>query len=136
MTDLARPWRVGLGCAAGLVVEVLLYLSYRHHEARFHYFTHLYMGAAAALVVMTAVPARLGRPVPVPLAWPVLGHLVAMLPDPLFALGRAHERWMDAFLGHLSSHFVPGRNLTWYLVFLAALGAYLVVLDRLRPRHG
>jgi len=39
---------------------------------------------------------------------------------------------MEVFLGHLASHFVPGRNLTWYVVFLASLAAYLAVLDRLR----
>lgn len=27
---------------------------------------------------------------------------------------------MDLFLGHSSSHFLPGRNVTWYVVFLAA----------------
>jgi hypothetical protein len=41
---------------------------------------------------------------------------------------------MDLFLGHISTHFVPGRNLTWYLVFLAALGLYLLVLSRLPDR--
>ncbi len=32
---------------------------------------------------------------------------------------RPHQRWMDVFLGHLSTHFIPGRNITWYVIFLA-----------------
>ena len=55
-----------------------------------------------------------------------------MFPDFLFTAGMAHERWIDVFLGHISTHFVPGRNLTWFVVFLLALGAYLVVLARSR----
>jgi hypothetical protein len=38
------------------------------------------------------------------------------------------------FLGHLSSHYVPGRNLTWYVVFVLSLATYLVALDRGRAR--
>jgi hypothetical protein len=42
---------------------------------------------------------------------------------------------MDVFLGHISTHFVPGRNLTWTIVFLAAISIYLAVLGRVaRPR--
>ncbi len=67
---------------------------------------------------------------PYPLVWPVLGHLFAMFPDFLFTAGTAHYRWMDVFLGHISTHFVPGRNLTWAAVFLVALGIYLTVLAR------
>jgi hypothetical protein len=92
------------------------------------------VGASAALVVMTPVAWYRRRPVRVPLAWVIAGHLVAMFPDFLFTAGIAHRRWMDVFLGHISTHFVVGRNLTWYLVFAATLGAYLVVLDtRTRP---
>jgi len=56
-----------------------------------------------------------------------------MFPDLLFAGGVAHQRWMDVFLGHNASHFVPGRNLTWFVVFLLAFGAHLLVLARLPP---
>jgi hypothetical protein len=92
------------------------------------------VGASAALILMGAVTLRTHRPVPLPLVWVVLGHLLAAFPDVLFIAGVAHERWMDVFLGHVSSHFVPGRNLTWYAVFLAALAAYLVALDRQRSK--
>ncbi len=72
-------------------------------------------------------------PRPVALVWVLLGHMYAMFPDLLFRAGTAHFRWMNVFLGHLSSHFVWGRNATWYVVFLACLGLYLLVVDRLRP---
>lgn len=120
-------------CLVAMVIEVALYLSYRHHDARFHWFTHFLVGASAALLVMAAVAARMRRAVPYPLVWPIVGHLVAMFPDFLFRLGIAHARWMDVFLGHVSSHFIPGRNLTWYLVFLASLAVYLTVLERRTP---
>jgi hypothetical protein len=85
---------------------------------------------------MSAVALHTRRPVPVPLVWPVLGHLYAMFPDLLFSTGHvAHQRWMDVFLGHISTHFVPGRNLTWYVVFLAATAVYLGALHRLRSRE-
>ena len=129
-----REARLCLWCLLALAVEVGVYLSYRGHDARFHWFTHFFVGSALALLVMAAVALRTRRSVPVPLIWPVLGHLVAMFPDLLFSGAHvAHEWWMDVFLGHISTHFVPGRNLTWYLVFLAALAVYLGVLDRLRP---
>lgn len=126
--------RICLWCAISVLVEVGLYASYRNHDGRFHWFTHFFVGAAAALVVMTVVAARTRRPVPLPLVWLVAGHLFAMFPDFLFTAGVAHYRWMEVFLGHISTHFVPGRNVTWYVVFLASLGAYLVTLDRLRTR--
>ena len=129
----ARAVRVCVWCVAAVVVEVGLYASYRGHDARFHWFTHYFVGASAALLVMTAVAWRRRRPVPLPLVWPLAGHLAAMAPDLAFVAGHAHRRWMDVFLGHISTHFVPGRNWTWYAVFLACLGGYLVVLARLRP---
>lgn len=87
-----------------------MYWSYRGHDARFHWFTHLFVGASVALVAMAAVTLRTGRPVPYPLAWPVLGHLFAMAPDLAFSAGVAHRQWMDVFVGHISTHYVPGRN--------------------------
>ncbi len=131
-----RGIRVCLWCALAVLGEIGLYASYRGHDARFHWFTHFFVGASVALVAMAVVAARTRRPVPLALVWIFLAHVVAMFPDFLFSAGIAHQRWMDLFLGHISTHFVPGRNLTWYLVFLACLAAYLAVLDRLRPRGG
>ncbi|HEX2064103.1 MAG TPA: hypothetical protein VHE80_06750 [Acidimicrobiales bacterium] len=125
--------RVCAWCAVAVVAELALYASYRGHDARSHWFTHPFAGASAALLVMAAVAAATRRPVPLPLAWLLLGHLVAMFPDLLFVAGHAHQRWKDVFLGHISTHFVAGRNFTWYLVFLACLALYLAVVDRLRP---
>ncbi|MFP5318197.1 MAG: hypothetical protein ACLGI2_07870 [Acidimicrobiia bacterium] len=132
----ATVLRVCGWCAAAVVAEVLLYASYRGHDARFHWFTHFFVGASAALVVMAVVAAWAGRPASLPLVWLLAGHLFAMAPDIAFVGGVAHRRWMDVFLGHVSTHFVPGRNLTWYAVFLACLGTYLVVLDTLRSPRG
>ncbi len=126
--------RLCLWCTLAVAVEVGLYLSYQQHEARFHWFTHFFVGTSAALVVMSAVAWHQHRAIAYPLMWPIAGHIVAMFPDLLFTSGTAHYRWMDLFLGHISTHFVPGRNLTWYLVFLAALGLYLTVLARLVDR--
>ena len=79
---------------------------------------------------MAVVAARGRRPVPLPLVWVFLGHVAAMFPDFLFTGGTAHERWMDMFLGHISTHFVPGRNVTWFALFLLALATYLTALAR------
>ena len=126
-------WRLCGWCTAAVVVELGLYASYRGHDARFHWFTHFFVGAATALGVMTVVVLRRRRPVARPLVWPVAAHLFAMAPDLLFTAGYAHQRWMDLFLGHITVHFVPGRNWTWLVVFLAALVAYLTTLDGMRP---
>jgi hypothetical protein len=125
---------VCLWCLLVVLVEIGLYLSYRGHDARFHWLTHFFVGAATALLVMSLLAWRRRCPVPYPLVLPVAAHLVAMFPDFLFTAGIAHFWWMDLFLGHISTHFVPGRNVTWYLIFLAALGLYLAVLSRL-PGH-
>lgn len=122
--------RLCLWCLLAVAVEIGLYLSYRFHDARFHWFTHFFVGSSAALVAMSVIAWRRHRPVSYPLVWPVAAHLVAMFPDFLFTAGIAHYWWMDAFLGHISTHFVPGRNLSWYLVFLTALGLYLLVVSR------
>ena len=128
--------RLCLWCALAVAVEIGLYLSYQGHDARFHWFTRFFVGSAVALLVMGPVALRTRRPVPVPLVWPLVGHLYAMFPDFLFTGGHiAHQPWMDVFSGHISTHFVPGRNLTWYGVFLATVALYLGVLHRLRPRQ-
>ncbi len=76
---------------------------------------------------------RTRRPVSYPFVWPAAAHVFAMTPDLLFAAGKLHEPWMDLFLGHVSSHYMPGRNLTWYVVFLVCLAGYLAAVDRIRP---
>ncbi len=126
----ARALRACLWCVAVVVVEVLLYLSYRGHDARFHWLTHVLVGASFALALMTLNSWRTRRPTRFPLVWPLLAHLYAMMPDFLFGLGVPHYRWMEVFLGHISSHFIPGQNFTWLAVFAVALAGYLLTLDR------
>jgi pimeloyl-ACP methyl ester carboxylesterase len=119
-----------------VLAEIGLYHSYRGHDARFHWFTHFFVGATVVLLAGAAYAWRTGRPVRLPLLWILGAHVFAMFPDFLFQAGIAHYRWMDLFLGHISTHFVPGRNLTWFLVAATALAIYLVTLDRLPPRDG
>jgi len=127
---LPRAARVCAWCTLAGVGEVSIYLLYAGHAARFHWFTHFFVGASAALAVMAVVAVRTRRSVPLLLIWPMAGHILAMIPDFLFSLGLVHRRWMDVFLAHISSHYLPGRNLTWFAVFLAALATYLGVLAR------
>jgi hypothetical protein len=119
---LRRSWRPALFVAA----EVLLYLSYRHHDARFHWFLHFFVGTSAALIAMAVLTYGSARPVRFPLLWLLTGHLIAMLPDILWNLQLLpHQPWMDVFLLHISAHFMPGRNWTWYVIFLVCLAMYL-----------
>lgn len=118
------------GRVAFLAVEVALYLSYRAHDARFHWATHFLVGSTFALLLMTAYAAARRRPARAPFLWVLVAHLYAMFPDFLFEAGRPHQWWMEVFLLHIRSHFVPGRNLFWFATFLVALAGYLVVLDR------
>jgi hypothetical protein len=87
--SLRRGLRVCAWCVAAVAVEIGLYASYRGHDARFHWFTHFFVGASAALLVMAVVAAVRRRPVPLPLVWVLVGHLVAMAPDLAFVAGEA-----------------------------------------------
>jgi hypothetical protein len=119
---LRHSWRPALFVA----VEVLLYLSYRHHDARFHWFLHFFVGTSAALIAMAVLTYWSARPVRLPLLWLLTGHIIAMLPDVLWNLQLLpHQPWMDVFLLHISAHFIPGRNWTWYTLFLVCLAVYL-----------
>ncbi|WP_157965389.1 hypothetical protein [Euzebya rosea] len=112
-----------------LASEAALYATYTGHDAAFHWFTHLLVGALAALSLMTARTLRTRRPASSPLLQILFWHVVAMLPDLLFIGGIPHQPWMDVFLGHVSSHFVPGRNLTW-LGLVAATSAAAAIVQR------
>ncbi|MDE0805392.1 MAG: alpha/beta fold hydrolase [Acidimicrobiales bacterium] len=119
-----------------VLAEIGLYHSYRGHDARFHWFTHFFVGATVVLLIGSVYAWRTHRPIRLPLLWILGAHVYAMFPDFLVQAGVAHYRWMDLFLGHISTHFVPGRNLTWFLVAAVALAVHLVTLDRLPPRDG
>ncbi len=124
--------RMLVGAAVTIAVEAYLFVQFQPHDPRSGWFTHLFIGAAIALVGMTVWLVEERRPVRLPGLWLVIGHVLAMFPDLLFAAGIAHRNWMDAFLGHLISHRVPGGNLVWYVVFLVALAFYLAADVRLR----
>lgn len=109
-----------------IAAEAFLYVSYRHHDGRFHWFLHGFVGASTALLAMGLVMLWSGRIVRHPLLWILIGHVVAMFPDILWNfLVATHQPWMNVFLGHIVAHFIPGRNWTWYGIFLASLGFYL-----------
>jgi hypothetical protein len=111
---------------AFLAAEACLYLSYRHHDSSFHWFLHFFVGASFVLISMAIFTYGSGRTVRLPLLWILGGHVIAMIPDILWNFEfMAHQSWMDIFLLHITSHFIPGRNWTWYVVFLASLWLYL-----------
>ncbi|MGB9377781.1 MAG: hypothetical protein WCB04_09755 [Mycobacteriales bacterium] len=114
--------------------EAFVFFAIQSHDPRAGWLTHLFIGGTVALVAMMVWLVEERRPVPLLPLWLLAGHLFAVFPDLLFAIGIAHRKWMDAFLGHLSSGRVPGGNLVWYAVFLLALAAYLTVDVRTKAR--
>jgi hypothetical protein len=107
------------------IVEGLVFLSYQHSDGRFHWFLHFFVGGTVAFGVLAALTYWTGRVIRFPLLWLFLGHMLAMFPDMLFGLlSIPHQSWMDVFLLHISAHFIPGQNWTWYGIFLVSLGSY------------
>lgn len=127
------PAAVRAGAAA---TEAGLLVAYMRDDGLFHWLVHLYAGGAAATLVAAGVAWRRRRPAGSVWVWVVAGHVAAAVPDALFAAGVAHERWMDVFVLHVSSHQVAGREITLLAAFLGALAAYVSVLDVLRRRYG
>lgn len=127
-------WSLAGFCAA----EWFLYLSYQEHDGLFHWFLHFFAGSSAALLTMAVITVRLGWVIPHPLVWIFASHLIAILPDILWNFRLAtHQPWMDLFLGHIATHFIPGRNWTWYAIFLASLAVYFYARASVesRARH-
>lgn len=115
---------------AGVATEAALFRTYRANDARFHWYVH-FLTAGQVTLHALAWRRRRGLRVPDVVGSVVAVHLVAVVPDVLFMGGRAHRRWMDVFVGHISSHRMPGRNTTWYVLFLLALADYLRSAPRL-----
>lgn len=132
---VARGLRSCLASVVAIFVEIVLYVSYRAQDARFHWLTHVLVGGSTAFLVMAAWSWITRRPARLPIIWWLFGHLYAMVPDLLFRAGTAHSAWMEIFLGHIASHAVPGRNTTWLVVFAGALALYLFVLDHRVRSH-
>lgn len=111
---------------APVVVLVVLLAVYMSLDVQIHWFLHLFLGGSAALLVATAVGLRTGR---FGSALPVvtIGAVVNAIPDVLYLYFHlAHQPWMDVFTWHVEAHFMPGFPVSWYLIFLLALGVYFV----------
>lgn len=132
-----RPRSLLVQLAVLVAAEVLLFASYGAHDARFHWATHFLVGLSFAALWCLARLLLTGAPGPRWLLLTVLGfHLYAMLPDLLFRGGVPHYRWMDVFLGHVAAHYVPGGDLTWFVVAVACTGLYVAALTAwLRARR-
>ena len=124
----------GAGVAAGIVVpvaaEVWFLGKYAAEAASWHWYIHFFAGASVALVVMTWWSWRHRRAVPFPLGWVLLAHFFAAAPDLVIPENIPHKPWQEVFVGHLASHYLPGRGLSWLVLFAAALAGYLVTLAR------
>lgn len=119
-----------------LLAEIIIFSVYNGHNASFHWFTHFYVGAIVALVALSIWKLSTHRSVVWPLGWLYLGHFFAMVPDLLYDFAHIpHRPWMDIFLGHISTHFIPGRNWTWYVLFMISVTIYLLVTTRENNRH-
>lgn len=110
--------------AAAVGTEASLFRTYRDNNARFHWYVHFLVAGQVTLHAL-AFRRRRGLHNPAAPVAVVAVHLLAAAPDVLFMGGVAHRRWMDVFVGHISSHRMPGRNNTWYVLFLIALADYL-----------
>lgn len=112
--------------AVYLVAELGLFLSYDRNDAPFHYFVHYFAGATLTLLIFSYIVWRRHKMVRWPLFWLFVVHLYAMFPDILFSVKSIpHEAWMDVFVLHVSSHYLPGRNLSWLGLFSISLGIFL-----------
>lgn len=118
---------------------MVLYRTYVGHDAWYHWTTHFLVGVIVAAAWNAAYLRVRQRPAPGQLL-SVLGfHLVAMAPEIAFRAGVPHYRWMDAFLGHVSSHYLPGGDRTWLALACLAVLSYSVQLafwSRRKARAG
>jgi|GEM_PF-4710736 len=119
-----RPVSLAVQTGVLVAVEVVLYLSYTGHDAAFHWSTHFLVAVIATTLWHTAHLRLRGRPAPGQVLTVVGFHLVAMAPDLAFRAGVPHERWMDVFLGHVSSHYLPGGDRTWLVLACLAVLVY------------
>ena len=136
-TEGARPDRsvghvvaVAVGIAVPIAVEVWFLGKYAAEAASWHWYVHFFAGATLALALMTWWSWRHRRAVPFPLVWLVLAHFYAAAPDLVIPENIPHKPWQEVFVGHLASHYLPGRGLSWLVIFAVALAGYLLALDR------
>ena len=134
-----RPRWLLLQLVVLVAAETYLFASYREHESSFHWATHFLVGFGAAALWNLGWLMLKRTPAPGQLLSILAFHLLAMFPDLMFSAGVPHYPWMDVFLGHNSSHFVPGGTITWLVVSqilsaLYVLGLTLWLKDRQQGR--
>ena len=118
-----RRLRTVVAPVAVLVVLLAVYISL---DVQVHWFLHLFLGGSAALLVATVVGLVTGH---FAQALPVItvGAIINAIPDVLYLYFHvAHRPWMDIFQWHVEAHFMPGFPVSWYLIFLLALGVYFI----------
>ncbi len=122
---------VGGVLAVGVPIAVELWFlgKYASEAASWHWFVHFFAGATLALIVMSWWSWRKRRPVPAPLVWVLLAHLFAAAPDLVIPESVPHQPWQNVFVGHLATHYLPGRGLSWLVIFAVALAGYLLVIS-------
>ena len=132
-----HPHSLAVQLLVVVVAEMALFASYGAHDARFHWATHMLVALAYTSLLLLARLLITGAPGPRFLLLTFLGfHLYAMLPDIVFRAGVPHYRWMDVFLGHVASHYIPGGDGTWLAIALTCLGLYVAGLTAwLRARR-
>lgn len=110
---------------AGVFVELALLAWYVARAQMGHWLTHLLVGALVALLAMTFLTRRRKKlRVQSPAVWVVTAHVLASIPDLLVQAGVTPRRWMDLFLGNVSSHYAPAGNITWLVLVTAGMYVY------------
>ncbi len=90
-----------------LGLELLLWRGYASFRTTWHYLLHTGLGVGAGLAAGALLSAARRRPT-TGLAWGTGGQLVSVAPDVMFRMmAMPHERWMDAFLAHITIHTSP-----------------------------
>ncbi|MBC7373683.1 MAG: alpha/beta fold hydrolase [Frankiales bacterium] len=124
-----RPRSLAIQLVVLVLAECALFASYDVHDARFHWATHFLVALGFTSLLLLARLLVTGAPGPRPLLMLLLGlHLYAMAPDLLFFAGVVHAQWMNVFLGHVASHYLPGGDGTWLVLALLCTGAYVAAL--------
>lgn len=125
---MTRRYAVAAVVAA---VEGWFFLRYAASGAEFHFWLHALLGGALGLGLLVLL--RLLRPVRE--GWTpaeqaglsgLAGHLLSAVPDVLFlTAGVLHAAWMDAFVVHISAHFLwPGPLLAAVVLWTLVVGAW------------
>lgn len=119
--------------AAVFGLTVMAYLVFLSHGPPSVAVLPWLAGSAAALAAMI-VARLLGRPTHGPLAWILLGQVLAVAPDLALAAGVAHRPWMNVFLGHLEIGNASGGVIGWLIVVAVLAAGYAAQPTLQTPR--